>query len=285
VPFTPSEGVRYDMPVAFGPSVSPGVETGFEFFAAGFRYLTDAIALAAFLPRWFDPFGEPVVTFSYRRMMNMAWMGGRNYNILTVGAPAIYRGSDEPVIGQYTLAIWENDCAPIIAGRELMGSPKRYAVIPDADITQVSFEVECREYDSRLVTAVARNMTAVTNDELAVLVQQGQSAVGLNWKYIPSTDGTADVDYPTALYMQLPYVAAWRGEGDVTLGEPTFEEAPYSSHIVRALACLPRLENRGVLATHAVGASLFRERTRRLDVDASSGKAAISVAAGQAQRI
>jgi acetoacetate decarboxylase len=272
VRFIPIEGVRYDMPVPFGPSVAPGVETGFDFFAAGFSYLTDADALGALLPRWFDLSGEPIVTFSYRRMVNMAWMGGRNYNIMTVGARAVYHGMSESVIGQYTLAIWENDCAPVIAGRELMGSPKRYGAIPDADITQRSFEVECREYDSALVTASARNMTAVTRDELEVLVQQGRSVVGLNWKYIPGADGGADADYPTALYMQLPYVAAWRGEGDVVLGEPTCKEAPYSSHVVRALSALPRLENRGVLATHAVGASLLREQTRRLDRDASRGE-------------
>jgi acetoacetate decarboxylase len=283
LPFIPQEGVRYDMPVPYGPSVSPGVESGYDRYTATFSYLTDSSMVADLLPKWFALASEPVLTFTYARMVGMTWMGGRNYNITSVGIPAQYVGNDEVIMGTYTLAIWESDCAPIIAGREWMGSPKKFATIPDTDVTMPAFEFTCSEYDALLIRGSASETEAVSDSELRGLVESGRNVIGLNWKYIPGLDGTADVDYPTAMYQTHPYVEAWRGRGEIDFGEPSLKEAPYSSRIVAVLARLPRLENRGVLVAHSAGAELYRDRTRRLDRKSEkTGPRADVLAAGNA---
>ena len=281
MPFIPEPGVRYDMPAAFGPSVAPGLETGFDVHTAAFSYVTDDAALRALVPAWFTPVGGATVILTYTRMLGMHWMGGRNYNIVSVGTPAEYRGDDEVVSGRYTLAIWESDAAPVLAGRELMGSPKRVADIPDVEIRAKDFAIECREYDALLVRGEAHGFASVDDEELARLQEAGRTAVGLNWKHVPGLDGEPDADYPTALYMTHPIVAAWHGEGTVEFARPTATEAPYSGHIVRTLGQLPVIERRGVLVTETAGSSLHRDRTRRLDRSGPGAAAAVPAVVGE----
>jgi len=192
-------------------------------------------------------------------------MGGRNYNIVAVGANVVCVAEDEPYEGRYTLAIWESDYAPVLAGREYMGSPKLLAGIPDVDIFQSEFSFTCDEYDSNLVTGTVQGMRELTSKELAPIAAAGKETVGLNWKYIPGFDGEPDISYPTALYMEHTYDRGMRGEGAVTFGAPTDQEAPYSAKIVRVLDRLPLLEHVDTLSLWSSYSYLFRDRTRRLD--------------------
>lgn len=263
--FTPEPGVRYDMPVPFGPSVAPPVTEGFETYTASLIYRTEPAAVAALLPRWFTPTDEQLVTISYTRMVNMDWMGGRNYNIVAVSASVVCTAGETDMTGRYTLAIWESDCAPVLAGREYMGSPKLFGIIPDVDVSAGEFAFSCTEYDALLVEGTLYSMRPLSAAELAPLTEAGRNSVGLNWKYIPGLGDEPDVDYPTALYMSTPYDSGWRGQGSVRFGTPTDVEAPYSAKIARTLAKLPLLELRDAIALHCAGAALYRNKTRRLD--------------------
>lgn len=264
--FTPVQTARYDMPVAFGPSVAPPVEEGFQTYTTAVTYATTKDAIASLLPQWFEPADQQTVTVTYTRMVNMKWMGGRNYNIVNVGANVGCIAGDEPFDGRYTLAIWESDCAPVLAGREYMGSPKLIADIPDVDVFATEFAFRCHEYDAPLIEATIRDMRAMTAEELAPIVESGREVVGLNWKYIPGLDGEPDVSYPTALYMQFTYERGARGQGDVTFASPTDAEAPYSAKILRALGKVPLLEHVDTVSLYSSYSYLFRDRTRRLDV-------------------
>lgn len=265
-------GERYDMPVAFGVSAAIPVSAGFQTYTATLTFGTESDALVRLMPRWFEPAGDPLVSVTYTRMVGMDWMGGRDYNIVSVGTPAVYVGGPEEVRGRYTLAIWESDCAPILAGRELMGSPKLFGQIPDVDVTEPEFTFSCREYDALLVEGTVHDLADLPAEELAPLTAAGRNSVGLNWKYLPGLDGVPDADYPTALYMSTPYDWARRGAGSVRFGTPSDTEAPYSGKIARALAKLPLLELRDALALHASGCALFRSKTRRLDRPAPAEK-------------
>jgi acetoacetate decarboxylase len=280
--FTPDPHERYDMPVAFGPSIAPPVSEGFETDTAAITYRTTKDAIARLLPRWFEPADQQLVTVTYTRMVNMEWMGGRNYNIVNVGCNVVCVAGAEPFDGKYTLAIWESDAAPILAGREYMGSPKLMATIPDVDVFQEAFSFACAEYDATLVRGSVRNMRAVTEDELAPIVEAGQEVVGLNWKYVPGFDGEPDISYPTALYMRFNYDRAARGEGTVSFGTPTDTEAPYSAKIARVLGEVPLLEHVNTMALHSGYSYLFRNRTRRLDLESAAG-AESGVAVGAAK--
>ncbi len=265
-------GERYDMPVAFGVSAAIPVSAGFQTYTSTLTFATESDALVRLMPRWFQPAGDPLVSVTYTRMVGMDWMGGRDYNIVSVGTPAIYVGGPEEVRGRYTLAIWESDCAPILAGRELMGSPKLFGQIPDVDVTEPEFTFSCREYDALLVEGTLHDLAEVPAEQLATLTAAGRNSVGLNWKYLPGLDGVPDADYPTALYMSTPYDWARRGAGSVRFGTPSDAEAPYSGKIARALAKLPLLALRDALALHASGCALFRSKTRRLDRPAPAEK-------------
>jgi hypothetical protein len=258
-------GARYDMPVAYGASAAIPVSEGFQTYTATLTFATETDALVRLMPHWFEPFGDPVVSVTYTRMVGMDWMGGRDYNIVSVGTPAAYVAGPEEVRGRYTLAIWESDCAPILAGRELMGSPKLFGQIPDVDVTAPEFSFSCREYDALLVEGTLHDLSDLTPEQLAPLTAAGRNSVGLNWKYLPGPDGVPDADYPTALYMSTPYDWARRGTGSVRFGTPSATEAPYSGKIARTLAKLPLIALRDAVVLHASGCALFRDKTRRLD--------------------
>lgn len=264
--FTPLQTERYDMPVAFGPSVASPVEEGFETYTSLITYATERDAIAKLLPEWFEPAEQATVNFTYTRMMKMKWMGGRNYNIVSVGTNAVCTAGDEPCAGVYTLAIWESDAAPILAGREYMGSPKLMANIPDADIFSSDFSFSCSEYEAKLIEGRVSGVRPMTGDELAPIAAAGKAHVGLNWKYIPGLQDEPDASYPTALYMQHNYERGARGTGAVEFGTPDEQEAPYSAKIVRVLAALPLLEQVRAVSLNSTHSYLFRERTRRLDV-------------------
>jgi len=264
--FTTEPGVRYDMPVAFGPSIAPPVSEGFETYTANITYRTSRDAIAALLPGWFEPADEQMMTATYTRMVNMEWMGGRNYNIAAVSVNVVCTAGPEPIAGPYTLGIWESDCAPVLAGREYMGSPKLFGVIPDVDILASEFSFRCSEYEAALIDGTASQMREMSADELAHVAAAGRDRASLNWKYIPGLDGEPDVSYPTALYMSHDYDQGMRGQGAFSFGTPTDTEAPYSAKIVRVLAKIPLLEHVDTIALHSAYSSLFRDRTRRLDV-------------------
>jgi acetoacetate decarboxylase len=238
---------------------------GFETYTSAISYTTDRDAVAPLLPEWFEPADEPTVTFNYTRLVGMKWMGGRNYNIVSVGTNAVCTAGDDPPTGSYGLAIWESDAAPILAVREYMGSPKLMAKIADVDVFADSFSFRCTEYDAALIEGSVTDVTEMSADELAPIVEAGQEIVGLNWKYIPGLDGEPDVNYPTALYMQFTYERGARGTGNVSFGSPDDQEAPYSSKIVRVLSELPLHEQLGAVSLYSSYSYLFRKRTRRLD--------------------
>ncbi len=265
IAFTPDPAARYDMPVAFGPSAAPAVSAAFQTHTASITHRTTKDAVRALMPGWFEPADEQIIAVAYTRMIGMEWMGGRNYNIVNVNVNAVCVAGAEPVVGRYTLAIWESDCAPIIAGREVMGSPKLFGTIADVDIFADEFAFRCDEYDAMLIGATASAMRPLTADELAPIAAAGRHSIGLNWKYIPGLDGEPDASYPTALYMAHRYERGRRGQGTISFGTPTDAEAPYSAKIVRVLAKVPLLEHVDTVALHSTSSTLFRDRTRRLD--------------------
>jgi hypothetical protein len=264
--FTPVQTKRYDMPVPYGPSVASDVEEGFETYTSAITYTTYRDAIAPLLPGWFEPADEPTVTFNYTRMVGMKWMGGRNYNIVSVSTNAICTIEDAPPVGSYCLAIWESDAAPILAGREYMGSPKLMANIADADVFADNFSFRCREYDAMLIEGSVRDVAEMGADELETIADAGQEAVGFNWKYIPGLNGEPDANYPTALYMRFTYERGARGSGEIKFGSPNDQEAPYSAKIIRVLGELPLIDQVGAVSLYSSYSYLFRERTRRLDV-------------------
>ena len=83
-------GVRYDMPPGFGPSVAPEIETDFDVHNSTVEFETSAEAVSELMPHWFVPSERPRIAVTYRRMIGMAWMGGRDYQIVSVRVTSTY---------------------------------------------------------------------------------------------------------------------------------------------------------------------------------------------------
>ncbi|HKU38354.1 MAG TPA: acetoacetate decarboxylase family protein [Polyangiales bacterium] len=258
-------GLRYDMPPAFGPSVAPDVEAGFDLHGSAVEFETTPEALAPLLPKWFRPTPRPVVSIGYRQMIGMGWMGGRNYQLLAVRASVVCDLDGGTAANTFGLVIWESDCAPILAGRELMGAPKLFGTIPPIEVSGADHEFECREYDALLIRARTTGLEELSAAEVAVKRELQSKSWVYYWKYIPSVAGEPDADYPVAIKLHTPFVRMWKGRGSLELGAPSAADAPYSARILQRLAALPRRSELSSNAWHASGCTLLRNQTRRLD--------------------
>ncbi|GAA1828438.1 acetoacetate decarboxylase family protein [Pseudonocardia ailaonensis] len=270
-------GVRYDMPVAFGPSPARDDELGYTVHGAALGFVTEREALEPLVPPGLEVPDRPVVTVNYQQCRNMTWMGGRGYNLVSVYASAIYRRAGHAVAAPLGLVIWESDCAPIIVGREFLGTPKIHGQIPDADVSRESFGFSVAEYGSPLLSGSCSAMTPAAERTFDRIAAAGRDMVRLHWKYIPGVGDEPDADYPVAMHARTEYQRIWTGTGSLTVGSPDEVAAPYSSRAARALGRLPVVETRPAVALHAT-VDLLRSRTARLDRD----DAALAALAGTA---
>lgn len=261
-------GVRYDMPPGFGPSVAPDVESHFDTHCSMVEYETSRDAVRELMPRWFVPTERPRIAIAYRRMIGMAWMGGRDYQLVAVRVTSTYEGDPDQAVRPFTLVIWESDYAPVVAGRELMGAPKLVADIPPVELGGDDHAFECREYGTLLVGGRATGLRSL--DEAEVARRRSAAAAGGSyfWKYIPGPGAVPDADYPVRISMTTPFVRMWQGQGQVEWGKPSATEAPYSAHVIERLSALPCLSEVSSTVWHAESCVLSRKDTVRLDAPA-----------------
>lgn len=248
--FDPTQ--RYDMPVVFGPSLLPDVTVMSDLRNIAVPFLTERAAIERFIPRFFEVEGEPVVTVSSSHNGGVDWLGDRQYNVVRVQVTVRFRSSSGggDIVGPYSLVIWESDPKPVIAGRELQGYAKIVGEIPDHERAEGRAAFECREYGTRLLRGEVHGLEPLDPSVLSTLGAEREQ-VALGWKYIPSPEGGADVDYPTKLLSTVSVSAAWSGEGTVTFDSPTWQQSPGSAHIVDALKTLPVLEYRTATVVHS----------------------------------
>ena len=263
---TLTPGVRYMMPPNFGPSHAPDVESDFDCHGASVDFDTSAEAVDALLPRWFRPAARPSVTISYRRMLNMAWMGGRDYQLATISMMADYDRGGTIETNPYVIAIWESDTAPILAGRELMGAPKLFGTIPPVEIGAADHSFTAHEYDALLLRGSLSKLTEIPADKVARAAERAKDAWGWYWKHIPGPGGVPDADYPVGMKMWTPFTRMWRGAGSFEWGTPDAQAAPYSHAIIAAMRALPILSDVRATAWHAEKCTLFRNQTKRWDI-------------------
>ncbi len=262
---TLTPGVRYDMPPMFGPSVAPDVETGFGAHNTTIDFETSGDAIDPLLPRWFRPAERCMLTISYRRMLDMAWMGGRDYQLITIAVTAEREVGGIVETNPFVLAIWESDTAPILAGRELMGAPKLFGEIPAVEVGGADHGFTCSEYGTLLYRGTATDLVEVETAKVERASERMKSALGWYWKYIPGPGGVPDADYPATMRMWTPLTRLWRGKGAIEWGSPDAKQAPYSGRIIDRLRELPVLSEVRSTVFHAENCTLFRNQTVRLD--------------------
>lgn len=260
--FTLDPALRYHQPVVFGPTEIPDVTVIGNVRKAAVTFLTEREAIEQYLPDFFGLAGEPLVTISGAQNGDVDWLGGRQYNLVRVQVPVIYRGS-ETVTAPFDLVIWESDDKPVTLGREYQGYSKIVCDIPDHQRNGNELSFECSEYGNRLLRCEVKGLSPVSQEALADMNAAGQKQVVLGWKYIPSIEGGADVNYPVKFISRSVFREAWVGTGELFFEQPSWQQAPGSAHIIKALRSLPILEYRSALVSHS-RLELVRNAVKRL---------------------
>ncbi len=264
-------GVRYRMPVVFGPAPGPRQkadgtpwkpeETGImscQWLTVS--YLTERAKLEQLLPPGFALRGDPVVSVSLSYFKNLYWLAGRGYGILIMDVPVIYTGKTETITGAFCAVMWEGIPDAILTGREELGFPKLFADIPDmkVDLTRGAVSGQASWFGHTFLDIEAHDLKPVTGSKTL----PGSGGAAMYYKYMPRTSiggkEGGDVAYVTTS-LPLPNQSGdpspikfgdydfkkWTGKGSVVWHRATFAQLPTTHHIVNGLADLNVIEFRG----------------------------------------
>jgi acetoacetate decarboxylase len=251
------------MPIGYGSGRLPATSSYRRVGFLAIPFITDRDQLQALLPPLYSVGQRPIVTVSQQMIGGVDYLGGRSYNIAQVMADVVYEYSGRLLRGSYPLGVWETDTIPIVAGRELLGTPKLYGCIPDLSKDESGWTFECAEYGAELLRGRATGMAPVNADRFSRMRESMRKIRTLAWKYVPGPGGTADADYPLTFTQEVDFDQIWLGAGEVTWGEPSFAEAPISAAIISTLRRLPIREYLPALAGEGP-AKLLRSELERL---------------------
>ncbi|MGU7773525.1 acetoacetate decarboxylase family protein [Burkholderia sp. MR1-5-21] len=265
-------GVRYRMPVVFGPAPGPRQkpdgtlwnpeETGtMNAQWMTVKYRTERSSLERILPPGFALRGEPEVHVSLAFFRNLYWLAGRGYGILNVEVPVTYTGKTETIEGAFCPVLFEGIPDAILTGREELGFPKLFADIPDLRIDHAAGTAggEASWFGFRFFEIDLHGLAETTGDKKL----PGPGGATLFYKYMPRTgpagSGGCDIAYATTS-QPLPGAAGdtspikfndanfrkWKSTGgSVKWNRATFEQLPTTFHVVNGLADLEIVEYLG----------------------------------------
>ena len=250
----------YFMPVGCGP-VRPQLDphTGIRVRAGIFgdvwtlstSYRSTKDVIAARLPPGFEPDDQPIVTVYYMQCRQVNVLAGGGYNLIGLNLAASFRGKEDFEKGNYSLVLWENHCYPIIRGRELLGAPKLFADIIDAEFDRGSWHVEATDNRNMLIAMTINQGKKIGDAELSAMEDRDNQTSWLGWRYIPNINGIgAALSEPTLIGKEDIYKEGWIGDGTVTYGDVTWEASPMSGDIVQDIKGLTVEEYIGSTVTH-----------------------------------
>lgn len=259
------QGVRYRMPVSFGPAIGPRQhpdgrpwaveETGTmsaEWMKVAYR--VDETKLERLLPPGFSRRADPILSVSCAWFKNLYWLAGRGYGILSIDFPVTYHGKDETIDGNFCPVIWEGAPEAIITGREELGFPKLPASFTEIDWTPGAGTAAC-EVSSFGFTFCEVSLSELVEDLDPVPSLPG-SAGGpqLYYKYSAKTNagggGGPDAAYAVTAAPKATAGAnqninfdgfefrRWAGKGTIKWNRARFEDLPLTFPIVNGLADL-----------------------------------------------
>ncbi|MFI4914373.1 MAG: acetoacetate decarboxylase family protein, partial [Steroidobacterales bacterium] len=190
------QGVRYRMPVVFGPAPGPRQKADGKPWTAeetgtmnaqwlSVSYLTHAAKLERLLPPGFRLRDEPVVTVAFSFFNNLYWLAGRGYGIIMVEFPVTYLGKVETIDGRFCATMWEGRPDAIMTGREEIGFPKLFANIPPMQGSAASGAVsgEASWFEHKFFEVEAHGLKEVEGAKGL----PGPTGPQLFYKYVPRT--------------------------------------------------------------------------------------------------
>jgi Acetoacetate decarboxylase (ADC) len=258
-----SAGVRYRMPVSFGPAIGPrqhpegrmwtAEETGTmssDWMKVSYR--VDREKLVKLLPPGFTLRGEPVLSVSCAWFRNLYWLAGRGYGILSVDFPVTYRGKTETLEGSFCPVIWEGRPEALITGRDELGFPKMPADFTEIARDRSAGTASC-SVSSMDFTFCDVSLTDLIEETDPPRVLPGSGGgPQLYYKYVPRTNAGGGAG-PDAAYAVTAAPRGrvggaaqnisfdgfdfrrWTGRGAVSWHSATFEQLPLTFPVVAAL--------------------------------------------------
>jgi hypothetical protein len=258
------KGVRYRMPVVFGPAPGPRQKADGTPWTAEesgtmnaqwltVNYLTHPASIDRILPPGFSLRGEPIVSVSLAFFNNLYWLAGRGYGIVMVELPVTYRGKTETIEGRFCPVMWEGMSDAIMTGREELGFPKLFADIPAmrGSAAAGAASGEASWLGHRFFDAAVRGLKQVAGEKGL----PGAAGAQMFYKYLPRTSiggrEGADVQYVTtsldppgqgqevsSIDFSKYQFKKWTGEGSLAWHRATFQQLPTTFHVVNGMADL-----------------------------------------------
>lgn len=261
--FSPLAGRRYDMPALFGPSPIPDSTVVENARSIVLSVPISVSSAETLLPVHFRPPENPTLSVAYVQYDVVDYLGGRGYNEIVVTVSAIHEGPDGVIAAAYSPVLWVNKVGALISGREYMGLPKLFGIIPECNDTDGGYEFCCFEEDTLLLRGSASELAPITGSSLEKLNARTKQVRTFGWKYIPGTEGNSDIDYPLVNVMRWNYHEAATGRGQFFFSDVDRRDAPMSSG---ALEVLRSIEPEGEMrAFYGKGvATIDRRATTRL---------------------
>jgi hypothetical protein len=257
-------GVRYRMPVVFGPAAGPRQkadgtpwkpeETGtIHVQWLTVNYLTAAAKLERLLPPGFKLRGEPVMSVSLAFFNNIYWLAGRSYGIVMLEFPVTYRGKVETIEGRFCPVMWEGRPDAIMTGREELGFPKLFAEIPPlrGSLASGAASGEASWFEHKFFELEVHGLKQIASEKGL----PGAAGAQMFYKYMPRTSISgsegADLAYVTtsldppgkgqegsSIDFSRYEFKKWTGAGSLAWHRATFEQLPTTFHIVNTLVDL-----------------------------------------------
>ena len=237
--FRPLPGVRYDMPVVFGPSLIPDETVYNDVEIVSVSYHTSIDAVAELLPYHLHARDEPVVTISRMTYDEVDFLDGRSYSEVTVGITAEFDEDGTTRRGSYQPVLWIDDAVGMTAGREYFGYAKVMGTLPEVVRQDDRCEFDVLDRDERLLACRVRDLRPLTASELESVQRASQRTIVFGWKYIPGPGRTVDADYITEIPLSFTPTEGWTGSGSVDWTASGEISSALPARIVKVLSSLP----------------------------------------------
>jgi Acetoacetate decarboxylase (ADC) len=263
--YSPQASYYHRMPVVFGPSCGPrqaplgitlDAKTTHRRTTVTVKGLSDASSLAAILPPDFELRGDPIVTCELSYMTEIAWLGGRGYNMLGMQIPVAFHSAEGVVAGDFLSVLWENLADPILSGRDELGHNKIFADIEPARVIDGRQHHTMGWMGHRFFEMELHNI-----QEASEPLQVDRESKGLlNWKYVPKTGldcrGEAELSSITLTPAGNPHrriLRSWHADGSFRFLHSNWEDLPTQFQIVNAFAEMPIHEFRSASIVESIG--------------------------------
>ena len=261
----------YLMPVAFGPdsghylpSINGQPEKRItDYYHPGdvqltqVTYETDPDVLEAMIPDCYT-LNDPWVSVTVCEFTNLGWQFGRTYNLINVSAPVHFKGERDDIDGDFVMVMFENQCEPIIGGRDTMGYAKIFCNIPRTQRYGTVYTNYATNLDFRFMKLQIDTSKPCPDIE-NMRKYEGRSAGKMNFKYIPGVKEKDDPEYSNFKFADIAYptiLPNWEKpddypyedelltpqitfcDGSVTWYSPEWEDMPAMHRVAQGLASL-----------------------------------------------